>query len=185
MNNSLVKLVDATLLPAAILVVGKVLGLAITIAIFQLPWDLIQTADGFGLSSVTPAVKLEHLVTVSTYSDLFMFLVIAAGFSTILFRATFLNQQRIKPHLLIKLSNANLLGLLKSSYDIYHYASIWLIFVWVASFTIAINTLMGKTALWLLITVVISAITFTTILLQDVYKEIAISRKSLGGQIAF
>jgi hypothetical protein len=185
MNHALVKLVDAALFPAALLVVSKLIGLAITISVFKLPWSLVQVADGLGFASITPAVNLRDLHIISTYSDLTMLVIMSLGFSFVLLQATVLHQTQIKPSLLIKLSNANLLRLVKSSYDIYQTASIWLLFIWIGTATIGINVFLGKTEGWVIILAFVTSSIFSTILLQDVYKEISISRKTLGKQTVF
>jgi hypothetical protein len=185
MNHALVKLVDAALLPAALMVVSKLIGLAVTISVFKLPWSLVQVADGLGFSSITPAVNLKDLGTISTYSDLIMLVIMSLCFSVVLLQVTVLHQKQIKPSLLVRLSNANLMGLVKSSYDIYQTASIWLLFLWITTITIGFNSFLGKTEVWVGVVAFAAASIFTTLLLQDVYKEIKISRKTLGKQSVF
>ncbi len=184
-NHSLVKLVDIALFPAALLVVSKFIGLIATVAIFNLDWAIVQFGDGLGRPVVSPSIAPADIVLASTYSDLILMVIMAAGFSIILARATFLHQKNIKPSLLIKLSNANLMGLVKSSYDIYNTASIWLIFIWIGILTVFLNIVLLKTEIWVGIVALISGVVFTTLLLQDVSREISLSRKNLGKHQAF
>lgn len=184
MNHSLIKLVDASLFPAAALVVSKVIGLVVVITIFQLPWDLLSAGGLLGVG-ITPVMRPEHVALASTYSDLVMLVLMGLGFSFVLARATIFSHHRISPRMLVKLSNANLMGLVKSSYDVYHHASIWLMFMWIAVITIWLNVALLKTELWVGLAAFITVIAITSILLQDVSREINLSRKSLGKFKAF
>lgn len=183
MSRSLISIIDKALVPAALTVVGKALGLFITVTVFQIPWTVVQLQDTF--LSTRPSVFGGDLVTVSTYSDLVMYLILAVGFSFILFQATYLHESHISPQMLVRLSTHNLMGLVKSSFDIYHTATIWLVFLWVGWFTVIINVALQKTSLWLGLAVLLANVVFTAILLQDVYKEIEISKHSLGNQPVF
>jgi hypothetical protein len=178
MTKSLIHFIDAALLPAALMVVGKFLGLLFTVRIFNLPIALTEVQGS--IFSVRPEVLPENLVLISTYSDIAMYLVVAAGFSVVLLQATHFHDTHIKPSLLIKLSNYNLLGLVKSSFNIYHLAAIWLVALWLTSGLVMLNAAVGKTEGWVGITCVFASIIFTSILLQDVYKEIEIARRNLG-----
>jgi hypothetical protein len=183
MSNSLVKLIDATLIPAAVMAVGKFLGLIITVNIFKLPWSLQQIPNNF--FSVRPAFLPEDIILASSYSDLIMYSFLAFCFTAILIQATHFHDTHIQPKLLVKLVNNNLSGLVKSSFNIYHNAAIWLIISWIAVIIIWVDVVVGKTYLWVGITSLIANALFTSILLQDVYKEIEISRKTLSNQEAF
>lgn len=183
MSHNLVKLIDISLIPATLLVVGKIVGLAVAINIFQLPWTLVELPDS--LLAVRPLLLSEDVTTASTYSDIIMYMCLAVGFSFILVQALFLHETHIKPTLLVRLSNNNLLGLVRSSFDIYHTAAIWLVFIWLCSLLVWINVLAQKTELWVGIVTVVANIIFTALVFQDVYREIEDSRHNLGKQIAF
>ncbi len=183
MNKTLVTIVDRALLPAALFVVGKFVGLIITVNVFSLPWTVQEIPESF--FTIRPALLSDDLIVANSYSDLIMFLLLALGFSLILIQAAFFHNSHIHPRLLVKLANNNLLGLIKSSFDLYHNAVIWLLFNWLAVFTIIINVLTQKTYLWIGGVSLITAIVFTVTLLQDVYREIEISKRNLGKQMAF
>lgn len=170
-------------MPAALMVVGKVLGLLLTVNLFGLPWTVTQVQGT--LNTIRPVVLASDLITANTYSDLAMFATLAIGFTFVLFQATHFHDTHISPRMLMRLSNHNLMGLMKSSFDIYHSASIWLIFLWVSFFVVVINTALGKTMLWVALATFVANAIFTTLLLQDVYKEIDLTRKTLGTQEAF
>ncbi|MBL8014656.1 MAG: hypothetical protein JNK26_00500 [Candidatus Doudnabacteria bacterium] len=182
MHNSLVKLVDIALIPAAIMVVGKALGLIFTAALFSIPWTVTQITEAF--FNIRPVVSSTDILVISTYSDAFMLLCVSIGFSFVLVQATKFHDTHISPRLLVKLSNNNLMGLVKSSFDVYHTASIWLIFSWLALLSVGINIAAGKTEIWLgVIGLAVNSV-LTAVLLQDVYSEIDLTRKNLGSKSA-
>lgn len=182
MQNSLVKLIDIALVPAGLMVIGKIAGLFLSVVAFNVPWTIKQISDTF--FSIRPAVSAEDILTVGTYSDIFMYIALGIGFSFILLQATRFHESHIQPRTLIRLSNSNLLGLVKSSFDIYHVASIWLIFLWMSLIVVLIDIVMSKTEIWVGLVCLIGNVIFTTVLLQDVYNEIDLSRKNLGSQSA-
>lgn len=183
MSKSLINLIDLALLPAALMVVSKFLGLVLTINIFNLPWTLKEVPQTF--FSIRPGLLSEDIITANSYSDLIMYLVLAIGFSFVLVQATHFHDSHIQPRLLMRLANNNLAGLVRSSFDIYHAAAIWTIFIWLANILIWINVVMGKTYTWIGVGSLIADVVFTVLLLQDVYKEIELSKRNLGKQEAF
>lgn len=178
MSRSLIQFVDAALLPAALMVLGKVIGLILTVQIFNIPISIVEA--GNSLFSVRPEVLPQDLQVVNTYSDMVMYLLVAAGFSFVLLQATRFHDTHIKPAILVKLSNYNLMSLVKSSFDVYHYAAIWLLGLWLTSGLIVLNAAFGKTEAWVSLVTIVCSVVFTSMLLQDVYKEIELARKNLG-----
>jgi hypothetical protein len=178
MSRSLIHLIDLTLLPAALMVVSKFIGIVVTISLFRIEWSLSNVAGSLWL--VRPAVNPEQVEILSTYADLVMLLVLSFAFTFILVQATQFHETHIQPKLLISLHNRNLLGLVQSSYQIYHTATVWLIFMWLASGVIWLDVFFSATQAWVGILAVVAATIFTSILLQDVYREVDISKKSFG-----
>lgn len=177
MSKSLVKLVDYSLLPAALMVIGKFVGLWLSIQLFSLEWGIKNIPNS--LFSVVPEFYAEDIHLASTYSDLIMFLILVIGFSIILVQALYLHNSHIAPTTLVKLATNNLLGLVKSSFEIYHRAAIWSVFIWISNILIFINVLLNRTDLWVLIFSLIISIVITTALLRDAFKEIELSKKKL------
>ncbi len=177
MSKSLIKLVDSSLLPASILIIGKVVGIYLVARIFNLEWALQNSADSF--FSLRPVFAEKDVLTVSSYSDLIMLLFVLLGMSFSLFRALYLHSSHIDPRFVAKLATNNLLNLIKDSFDVYHEASMWLVFTWIATFTIFLNVLMEKTYIWIFALGLISCFAFTLILIRDVGKEIELSRKKI------
>lgn len=180
MSKSLIRLIDSSLLPAAIIILGKVVGLYLIAKAFDIPWTVENTPDA--LFSIRPTFDESNILIVSSYSDLLMFLLVLIGLSFSLFRAIFFHASHIDPKLVAKLATNNLLSLIKDSFGIYFEGSMWLVFSWIATFTIFINILLNKTFMWIGFLTLIVTLGFTVALLKDVVKEIELSRKRITVQ---
>ncbi|MFS8131183.1 MAG: hypothetical protein ACMG57_04345 [Candidatus Dojkabacteria bacterium] len=170
MSKSIITLLDKALLPAAVMIFGKFIGVAITLRLFNLPWTVGQVANS--VFSNGNIIRAEDLKTVISYSDLIMFTIVALGMSLILFRAVYLHNSHIKPALVARLANYNLLSLIRDSYDVYHSAAVWIIFTWVANTIVVINALSGQSFTWIAAVATFISIIATLVLFQDIYKEI-------------
>lgn len=178
MSKTLIKLVDFSLLPAALLIVGKVLGLWIAVNFFELEWGLETIPNNF--FSVRPIFFSKDIILASTYSDIVMFIVIVIGYSAVLIQALIFHNSHISPVVVAKLANYNLLGLVKSTFEIYHKAAIWSIFLWLSNILILINVLTSKTEVWVLVFSISVSLILSIFLLKDVANEIELSKKSIS-----
>lgn len=170
MSKSLIKLLDNAILPAALLVVSKFLGILLVAQIFSI--DLYIEQSNNNILSFQTILSSKDTILVTSYSDLLMFGLVALGFSLNLILAIFFHNTHIKPITLMKLSDRNLLNLVKSSYELYHSGSIWLLFLWISTFIITANVFNNLAYPWVAILSVVVSIVLTTIFLQDVYREI-------------
>ncbi len=170
MSKSLIKLIDYSLLPALLMVFGKFFGIFAISRIIGIEVNVREYTDS--LLAVSPMVTEEELLIITSYSDLIMYAVVAGLFSIVVIRAVFFHDTHTKPTLVAKLANSNMLKLIQNSYEIYHSASIHLVFVWVATAIVIFNAVAGNTYAWIGILSVIGSIILTAILLLDVYKEI-------------
>ncbi len=174
MSKTLVKIVDASLFPAALMVAGKFIGLYLVLNIFNLEWGVENTPNS--IVSARPVLLGEDLAFASSYSDLFVILLMLLGFSYYVIKAVFFHSSHIDPRLATRLAINGLFDLVKDSFEIYNKASIWLLFVWLTNVTIIVNTLMGKTYTWVLLFSVTISLLLTIILLRDVAYEINIAQ---------
>lgn len=143
---------------------------------FDVEWTLNEHAND--LFSFGSSNSLEDIQVITSYSDLFMYVVMALFFSFNIFRAVFLHSSHVNPKLVRKLIERNLIEVIKGSFEIYTSASIWLSFTLVANVLILVNVVQSNTYLWVGATTLISTLALATILLQDVYHEIRAIKKS-------
>ncbi len=178
MSKSLIKVIDIALLPAALMVVSKFIGLFLTATLFKIEVDVSSAAEN--ILSIRPVVASVGLTVLSTYSDLIMYLLVASGFTFILVQATQFHDTHINPRLLVKLNKHNLTGLVQSSFRIYHSAAIWAVVLWITTCLIWINAISGASELWVAIASTVASIIFSTLMIQDVYREIELGQRQIG-----
>jgi len=179
MSKSLIKLIDTALIPAAIMILGKVAGLCFANTIFNLNWGILTDPNNFFSVHIEYATLAEQ-ITATSYSNLIMYLFVFAGFLFILVRALYFNSSHISPSLVSKLATNNLLNLITDSFEIYRKASVWLVMLWIALLALLINVLLGKSYPWTGILSIMCTFITSTILLKDVSREIHLARKNLG-----
>lgn len=178
MSKSLVKLIDTALVPASLMVLTKLVSVYVISAIIGASWTIKDV--GLTLLSARTAVPLDQLAPISTASDVILFLVMAIGFGWQLIQAVYLHDTHINPRLLAKLADKDLLDLVKGSFELFHGSSVWLIFTWITTLTIWINTATSKTHAIVSLLATAFSIGFTVLLLEDVYREIDTGKRSLG-----
>ncbi len=174
MSKIFVKFLDASIIPASIMVTGKLLGLYLTIKVFDINWG-IQTFTNTIVSS-RPILHTQDLQTVSSYSDLFLLLIMLIGFSLQVIRAVYFHNTHIKPKVVSKLAVHGLLNLIKDSFEIYTKSTVWLIFLWLTNISILINVLNNKTYFWVLLLGIIASFLLSVVLLDDASKEIHLAK---------
>ncbi len=170
MSKSLIKLIDYSLLPALLMVFGKFVGVILVGKFIGVNVNIREYSDA--LLAVSPMVSKQDLITITSYSDLIMYAFVAGLFSVVLIKAVFFHNTHAKPTLVAKLAHSNMLSLIQNSYEIYHSASIHLVFLWIATSIVIFNSAVGNTYSWIAVLSTISSIVLTAILLQDVYREI-------------
>ncbi len=107
-----------------------------------------------------------------------MFITPAAGTLMVLIKAHFLHTTHIQPKLQARLTRLNLVNLISPSYDIYHQAVIWLIFLWLTVFLQVTAAVLNGANAQIAIVAAIVAANFSWILVADVEREIAIFNNS-------
>ena len=170
------------MLPAIILIMGKVLGVYLIIFIFGIDFGFASSSDV--IFSLTPVVAGEYLQLVSSYSDLIMFILVASGFTYVLSSALYFHDSHIKVSTINMLAKYNLLFLIRSSYQLYHSGIIWLAFTWICDLVVLINVSLGKTYSWILFVTTIFTLALTVILFRDLFKELELQKsKILKGEM--
>ncbi len=165
MSNSLIKLIELSLLPAAVLILGKFVGIHLTASLFGLELGFRQSDSVF--ASLQPVTSLSAVAILSSYSDLFMFVFVSIGFLVTLVFALYFHDTHFNADTFAKLVKVNLVSLLRSSYQIYHAGVVWLIFTWLSNFVVLFNVVAGSTEPWILAITVVLSLLLTTMLSRD------------------
>lgn len=170
MSQTLIKFLDNIIFPAAMLVFSKLAGIIITSKILDISISVKDyTNTIFGVGTFVPK---EGLVLMTSYSDLIMYILVAAFFSVSLVRAIFFHSTHVKPTLILKLADRNLLNLIKDSYEIYNTAAAWLLFLWISNVLVLVNVLNNTTYVWIGVVATVSSIVLSIAMFQDVNREI-------------
>ncbi|MDD3648263.1 MAG: hypothetical protein PHS44_07260 [Candidatus Dojkabacteria bacterium] len=178
MSKSLTKLIDTALIPAAVMICGKVAGLWFANSVFKLDWGILNDPNNFfSVKVVYPT--LDQQITATTYSNVIMYLFVFLGFLFILIRAIFFSSAKISPKTIAKLATNNLLKLVGDSFEIYFQASVWLIVLWLALLALLVNVLVGRALQWTGVVSLCCTMLATVILLRDVYTEIIKAKSNL------
>lgn len=178
MSKSLVKFLDNSLFPASIVILGKIIGILISSKIFNIQWSLKDYANSvFAVSSV---VSQHDMIILTSYSDLIMFGIVAGFLAFEVVRALYFHDSHVKPSMVLKLGNLNLLGLIKSSYEIYHSLSAWWLFTALANVLVWVDVLEGNTYLLIGLFCTVVTIVLSALILQDAYAEIEHVKKHPG-----
>jgi len=170
MSKSLISLIEYSLIPAALLIIGKLVGIFVAIKLYNIPLTTKEYANQ--LFSTVGVATYSDLVHITSFSDIIMYLSVATYFSIILFRAIYFHDSHVKPSLVAKLATHNLLKLIQTSYQIYHKAFISIVFVLIANALIILNVFQNTTHVWIALISGIFTISLMLGLLYDVYREV-------------
>lgn len=177
-TKSIVKLIDEALIPAVVIIVGKMAGLLLTASFFRFPF----TVESRSFLAILPTVHFQQVgdyIVAENYSNLAMFTLITIGATIVLLRAHFFHESHIHPRLHARLVTLNLESLIAPSYHLYHQAFIWLTFLWLTVGFLILSSVLNVTYPQISIIATIIAANFSWILAVDVEKEIEISRASI------
>ena len=176
--KSLVKLIDEAIVPALLLILVKGMGLFATVVFFNLPFTL-EYRSIFGLLPSFRFVTLQAYITAENYSNLAMFVAVAAGAIIVILKAHFLHESHIHPKLHARLISLNLERLVQSSYHLYHQAAIWLIFLWLTFGFLTLSSIAKITYPQITIAAFLVAANLSWVFALDLEKEIELSKEKL------
>ena len=174
MKGSLLRLIEYSILPAVVVILSKLGGIYLAAALFGIATDTFSSNNG--ILFFQTVVKSSDLIILSSYSDLFMFLGVAAGMSVILVQALYLHDSHIQPEVLNKLAKWDMLNLIRGSFELYHSGVMWLVFLWLAGVLVLINFIKGITDIWTLTVVSIFVLAYSVIFFKDLFAEIQLAK---------
>ncbi|BCX13572.1 MAG: hypothetical protein KatS3mg085_104 [Candidatus Dojkabacteria bacterium] len=170
MKWSFLNILNDALLPASLMIVSKFIGVFVVVLLFNLDWSLEEYSNQIFAFGTTKSV--DDAIIITSYSDLFMYLVMVLFLSFSIIRAVFFHSTHINPEIFYKLTLNNLSDLVKNSFVIYKSATIWLIFTIFANLVILANSVLGKSFAWIGLLTASITISLAVILASDVSREI-------------
>ena len=166
-SKTLLKLIDEAILPAVIVVAGKILGVALLNPKLGLPFTLnLETLPGSGANLV------------NTYSNLFSYGGVALGLSIILIRSFFFHNTHISPQITIRLYRLNLTSIIETTYELFHQAAVWLSYLWLLTILFALQAYWGLTPWNIALGTLAVTLIFSCLFIIDADREIDIAKIS-------
>lgn len=175
-STTLIKLVDLSVIPAAILIFSKVVGIVVLNAAWNLSWDVHAFSNAFfGLKLTYDSY--DQMVAVISYSNLFMHIAALTGAVIALLKLFYIHPKHIKPSVVLKLAKKDKLHYIQSTFHLYTEALVWCAFLLVSDMLILLNYMQGLTYDWVLGIGVISTLFIVFILVRSVDRDLSINLK--------
>jgi len=176
-HKSVAALIDEAVLPAVLIVAAKILGVILANFWFAHSWTL-ESGSFFGVLPSVSYFSLDEFLLVNSISNCLMFATITAGTALVIIRAHFFHASHIPPRLHSRLLRLRLSGLVGDTFKIYHQATIWLIFLWLATVLLIPQAIIGTSWPILAIVAFLVTVNFSWFLAADIQKEVQISKKT-------
>jgi len=171
--QTIFKLLDESIVPAAILIAAKVLGLILANSFYSLTYTVQVGGSILPWTIVYNSAAEAQLA--NTFSNTIMMAVVLLGFGIVLFRAHFLHSTHIPPKLTGQLTKLKLEHFILDTFEIYHQVMVWLSFTWITTIVIFIYSISGGSVSLGLISFLFS-FTATYIYTKDIEIELKAQR---------
>lgn len=169
MNDRLVKLIDYSLLPFSLTILGKTIGLYVVLTLMDIDWGVGDFPNSF--ISVTPIVYGKDLQTVATYSNLFMFVLLFVGFCFYLLIANLRRKNLFNSRLLRIITQVNFVNVFQKGEFLYTRIFVWFTYLWLVTLYIIIDSILGRSSAFLGIFVFILSGMASASIISDFFKE--------------
>lgn len=171
------KLSDFPISPVVSIFIGKILGIIFASVVFSIQISSLGYASLFKLLYGT--TQNNDIVTLSSYSDLFMFTVLSTGLVITLLIYTDRSKNNMSKKLVEDYFASPLEQTFNTARKLYGGSFIWLLILWITNIYILYNTLSGRTYLWIYLLVFSLSISLTTYFLLDLKKEMQLAKLKL------
>jgi len=167
--KSLVRLIDKAVLPAALLLSSKILGVIGVNYIYHLGWSFTSTGLVF--------YSQKDFVLANSYSSLFMFAVIFLGLLFTLIQALFFHDSHIAPNMAVFLKGRGWEYLIKGGFEVYSAAFVWLSYAWLTTVILFYQNSFGALYSWVLYICFAVSFVATLMVLLDIELELLLVSK--------
>jgi hypothetical protein len=171
MSKLLQKILSASIFPAALIIVSKIVGMMLVNKIFDLSWG-IQTQTGSLFSVQVVYESSAKALLCNSYSNLFVVFILILGVSALLFQGTYLHTSHQNPRVLVKLMNFDFLMWLAESDVIFPRLAVWLLFLWAISLMTVVQAVQGDLYPWIAIFGFIASIICTVLSFHDFERDL-------------
>jgi len=165
LSKTLLKLIDEAILPAIVVISGKIIGVAVVTKHLKEPFTL-------ALANIPhPTATI-----INTYSNLFSFGAITLGLTIILGKAYFLHSSHIHPKIAIKLHNRNLTSVIETTYELFHKSIVWISYQWLLTLLFVLQAYWEVTNWGFALACLLVTIIFSSLFIIDVDRELNIAK---------
>lgn len=170
MKNLPSKILKSSVYPAGFMVLGKIIGMIIITSANNYPFVVQNNVGGIFSMQFTYATT-EQVNNVASFSNTFMFGFVFIGALFWIIRALFFHDSHESPRVVVKLSELNLTSFITDTYSLYVPLFCWILYLWLTTLLISIDTYAGKSGILLLVIVLIVSVFLTGLGFSDVQRE--------------
>lgn len=175
MQKLIIAILKAALLPAAIMIVGKLFGLIIGNSLFGL--NMYIGNDNQGLFSVQLFfTNAQETILANSFSNIFMIVATGIGFLSYLMRFRLYQSSLSNPRTLVKLVRLNLIGWITSNKGGIVETTIWATFLWLSTIVVLAQSINGSSMQWTgviaLVVLILSFWSMVNIFEQEIQKAL-------------
>ena len=173
MAKSLLYILKISIIPIIALIGGRLLGmwLASILLGYNLTWDFSSPS-----AFLNPSTPNYDLINLLTFANLIMYAVLAIGMSIVLIQSSYFHDSHLDVTFVSKLADLNLLGMIKSTYQLYHWGFVWTIYLFIGTFVILFDVISGRCEVWVVIVSFVFPLFSLLVLIKDVFNEINIAK---------
>ncbi len=172
MSKILRKTLKILVLPAALMVLSKAVGIYIAAIIFDLEVFLETHVDGIFSIQVFFLDK-ESTVLANSFSNAFMLFVFTVATVSLVLKYWFSVTSKYNPKTLIRLSNLNLISWVNEKDNSFLKVLIWVIFMWIIAILTISDILKQYAYEWIGVIAFVIVIILTWILIRTLETELA------------
>ena len=165
MSKLLSKFLQNIILPSAMLIVSKIVGLYFAVKFFNLDFFVDNQQESMYSLQIYFTNRADTLLA-NSVSNITMFSVMGLFTLYFLLRYRFSLMATYSPKTLVKFNKLNLLQWIHSRGNTFLKVLTWIIFLWVASITIIADSLIQDSFYWIGLVAFVVSIIFTSVLVR-------------------
>ena len=148
MSKLLIKMLKISLLPAATMVVAKVVGLTIAVNLFNIQIFIDNEVQKFFSVQILSPIPSDTLL-LNSFSNLFLLVVMTSVNAYLLVKYVLYVKTEGNPKTIVKLTKLNLLKWVTDKQTVFLKIFVWILFLLAACAIIITSALQGETYSWI------------------------------------
>jgi hypothetical protein len=157
MQKLITAILKTSLMPAAVMIIGKLFGLLISNSLFGLNMYISNEIKGIYTVQLF-FTNIQETILANSFSNVLMLLLVGIGFVSYFARYHLYRTTTSNPRTLVKLVKLNLLGWITSNKGGVIETTVWAIFLWFSCIIIITQSINGSSFYWIGIIALLSLI---------------------------